>query len=169
MQFDDKLSSHLKRVASKRKKDKKQAAKVKLLQKHNFRMGFNSGPVIPDDSDDDDGDGDGKGVMYDDDVALNEAATNYPRCTSKDSRELMCELLCMHAFYKQDFFWQVDFEWGEWEVYTGLQVTLTQLVTTLPQLTGEGWKIQKLHEVFFHLARQIRMYGQPNNTLESVV
>jgi hypothetical protein len=44
----------------------------------------------------------------------------------------MCELLCMHAFYKQDFFWQVDFEWGEWEVYNGLQVTLTQLVTTLP-------------------------------------
>ena len=35
-QFNDKLSSHLKRVASKRKKDKKQAAKVKLLQKHHF-------------------------------------------------------------------------------------------------------------------------------------
>jgi hypothetical protein len=53
---------------------------------------------------------------------------------------------------------------GECQLDGAMQVMLRQLVSTLGRNTGYGWNIQKVHEVFFHLVRQIRETGHPSNS-----
>ena len=48
-------------------------------------------------------------------------------------------------------------------LHEAMQEMLNQLKATLPRNTGYGWNIQKVHDVFYHLVRQIRESGRPSN------
>jgi hypothetical protein len=52
---------------------------------------------------------------------------------------------------------------GKRELNYALMVMLRQLRKTLSQDTGNGWNIHKVHEVFYHLVRQIGETGSPSN------
>ena len=52
---------------------------------------------------------------------------------------------------------------GEQALNHALMAMLWQLRKTLSRDTGNGWNIHKVHEVFFHLVRQIRETGSPSN------
>ena len=90
--------------------------------------------------------------------------SGFPRCTANNFIELMSMLLTFHAYYKQSFFWKKGDKNEELKLHEALQEMLKKLTTTLARTEGHGWNIQKVHEVFFHLVRQIRESGRPSNT-----
>ena len=82
-------------------------------------------------------------------------------CSLNDFIQLSEALLSFHAWYKlgHPFPWSA----GE-EESVGLSVRklLAMLVTYLPRKTGNGWKIQKFHDLL-HLSNDMGKFGSPLN------
>jgi hypothetical protein len=96
-------------------------------------------------------------------------AVQLPRYTTPAFITLMSQLLTFHAYNKLKSFWKKNNpdnpssrtkEVGEMMLHEARQEMLNQLKTTLPRSNGYGWNIKKVHDVFYHLVRQIREYGR---------
>jgi hypothetical protein len=93
-----------------------------------------------------------------------EETEQMPRCTVERFIKLMDQLLTFHAYYKQELFWKSGNKAAEMHLHEALMKTLKCLTSTLARPNGSGWNLQKVHEVFFHLTRQIVQLGCPANT-----
>ena len=89
---------------------------------------------------------------------------SFPRCTVHAFVALLEQLLSFHAYYKQELFWRKDDPSGPTHFHEAMMDMLEQLKSTLRRSNGSGWNLQKVHEVFFHIGRQITEYGAPSNT-----
>ena len=70
-------------------------------------------------------------------------------------------MLCFHAWYKST----VSFEWNkekEGELLLSIRKMLYRLQLTFPRNEGNGWKLQKLHEIL-HLPVDVTNFGSPKN------
>jgi hypothetical protein len=98
-------------------------------------------------------------------AAIGDDGGFHPRCTTDNFVTLMSQLLTFHAYYKQKSFWKkTKSAEGEQDLNNAMMVMLRQLRNALSRDTGYGWNIHKVHEVFFHLVRQIRETGRPSNS-----
>ena len=179
--LDDNDSSFRKKIERKLAKRNKKKDKLKQLKRTGHSTGFDS--VSEDDADNagptesdaqshaetasDNSDGllksNDEDTAEDVDDKINDTE-EHPRCTSENFVTLMSQLLTFHAYYKQKTFWKKSkAAEGEQDLNNALMVTLRQLRNTLSRETGNGWNISKIHEVFFHLVRQIRETGRPSN------
>ena len=155
--------------------EKKKHSRTQLLLKNGHRAGGFAMREAGTDSDQGDTDVDDLSKTNDSSSVSNfdEEQESTQRCTTPDFVTLMTQLLTFHAYYKQDSFWKKNDptdpssqteEIGERELDAAMQTMLRQLKMTLARHTGYGWNIQKVHEVFLHLVRQIRESGRPSNS-----
>jgi hypothetical protein len=174
--MDDNPTTHAKRVDKLRRNAKKKYKKTSMLRDSGYPAGFGSVCADTVSGSDSDNHADCESSTNADQSSSNDSEIPddaSPRCTTPAFVTLMAQLLTFHAYYKQDSFWkknQPDVSSskpetkGERELDRAMQVMLRQLVSTLGRNTGYGWNIQKVHEVFFHLVRQIRETGRPSNS-----
>jgi hypothetical protein len=169
--MDDDESNFAQKVAAKERQALKKLRKAHLLLDHGHRAGtFGILPPAPRAAK---GNSDNSDISESEHVDATPADNREkPRCTKSAFIILMSQLLTFHAYYKQQTFWKKNDPNNptdrteareERKLDAALQIMLRQLVTTLDRNTGYGWNIQKVHEVFFHLVRQIRESGRPSN------
>jgi hypothetical protein len=84
-------------------------------------------------------------------------------CSLADFIELAEALLCFQAWYKlgDPFPWEDPVE-NEKEINHSIRTLLHLLKTYMPRCTGNGWKIQKFHDLI-HLSKDMAMFGSPLN------
>jgi hypothetical protein len=183
--MDDKDGAYIKRMDRRKRKQDKKQNKTAQLKATGHSTGFDSRPYISSNQDNDDVDdinsdsgSDGNSDANDDYdetesetdiVDIDESADTgtedfQARCTFSDFVTLMSQLLTFHAYYKQKTFWKKSkAKEGERKLNYALMIMLQQLRRTLHRDDGYGWNVHKVHEVFFHLVRQIRETGRPSN------
>ena len=84
-------------------------------------------------------------------------------CSLEDFIQLAEALLCFHAWYKLgDPFPWADKQSSEDGINHSIRTMLKMIKTYMPRLTGNGWKIQKFHDLL-HLSRDMAMFGSPQN------
>ena len=84
-------------------------------------------------------------------------------CSLPDFIQLAEALLCFQAWYKLgDPFPWADKAEAEEQINLSIRTMLDMLVTYLPRRTGNGWKIQKFHDLI-HLSKDMAMFGSPQN------
>ena len=156
--FDDKDARYKIRVQQWKAKLAKKAERTALLRGGGHHAGFAEvGTAAVTASEDED---------EEEDLTMEDTqdVEQLPRCTVNKFVCLMDQLLTFHAYYKQMFFWKKGDRGAEIHLHEALMTTLQCLTSTLVRQNGSGWNLQKVHEVFFHLTRQIAELGRPNNT-----
>ena len=84
-------------------------------------------------------------------------------CSLDDFIFLAEALLCFHAWYKlgSPFPW-VDKVEAQAKVQASIRQLLAMILAYMPRRTGNGWKIQKFHDLL-HLSKDMAMFGSPLN------
>ena len=159
--FDDDDKRYQKRVQQWKDKLSKKANRSALLRSHGHHAGFAEVTleVTADGTASDD-----ENEEEDRTTEDTQDVDQLPRCTVKKFINLMDQLLTFHAYYKQMYFWKQEDKGGQIHLHEALMKTLQCLTSTLVRQNGSGWNLQKVHEVFFHLSRQIAELGRPANT-----
>ena len=83
------------------------------------------------------------------------------KCNYKNFIHLIEIFLSFHAWYKSN----MAFEWNinkEEEMRQSIIVMLNRLKKTFPREEGNGWKLQKFHELL-HLPMDVTNFGSPKN------
>ena len=83
------------------------------------------------------------------------------KCNCKNFIHLIEIFLSFHAWYKSN----MAFEWNknkEEELRKSIIVMLNRLKQTFPGEEGNGWKLQKFHELL-HLPIDVTNFGSPKN------
>ena len=91
----------------------------------------------------------------------NENTIDEGKCNYENFVQLIEILLCFHAWYKST----VAFPWNknnERELLLSIRKMLYRLQHTFPRNEGNGWKLQKLHEIL-HLPIDVTNFGSPKN------
>jgi len=81
------------------------------------------------------------------------------KCSMSDFILLAEAMLSFHAWYKLGF---PCTEWNKNNVDSAVRRLLAMLKLYLPRVSGNGWKIQKFHDLL-HLALDIDRFGDPAN------
>ena len=83
------------------------------------------------------------------------------KCNFKNFVHLIEMLLCFHGWYKSNmaFKWDID---KETAMLTSIRIMLHHLKLTFPRNEGNGWKLQKFHEIM-HLPIDVTNFGSPKN------
>jgi hypothetical protein len=178
--MDDKDAAFSRKITRLHNKKEKKKTKQKSLRRLGYSIGFDN--VSADDDDGLEAEIDEESVnsapINDSEMEIPDAEANgaveaaigddggfNPRCTTENFATLVSQLLTFHAYYKQKSFWKkTKSAQGEQDLNNAMMVMLRQLRNTLSRDTGYGWNIHKVHEVFFHLVRQIRETGRPSNS-----
>jgi len=85
------------------------------------------------------------------------------KCSVSDFVHLAEALLCFHAFYKKgNFELQEDGTVDRKSIHGSIARMLAMIRLYTPRKKGNGWKLQKLHELL-HLALDIERFGPPSN------
>jgi hypothetical protein len=83
------------------------------------------------------------------------------RCRYEDFVEVIEMMLSFHAWYKSE----VPIPWVDGSKHaltTSLRTMLATIKRVIPRTYGNGWKIQKFHELL-HIATDVEMFGSPKN------
>ena len=91
------------------------------------------------------------------------------KCSFFDFIQLAEALLCFHAWYRLDaieFFSGIKSDGDRQEISNSVRDSIRRLLSMLkcymPRKTGNGWKIQKFHDIL-HLAVDMERFGSPKN------
>jgi len=84
-------------------------------------------------------------------------------CSLEDFIQLAKALLCFQAWYKlgNPFPW-ADKATAEDGINHSIRMLLRMIKTYMPRLTGNGWKIQKFHDLL-NLSKDMAKFGSPLN------
>ena len=97
-----------------------------------------------------------------------------PVVTREDMLDLLERILSFHAFYKRGAPFEWDncnatsdsglYNWGTKERYLRIQTRelMSMIVSRLPRQTGNGWNLQKFHELL-HIPTEMSLFGSPAN------
>ncbi len=83
-------------------------------------------------------------------------------CEPTDILYLLEMLLSFHAWYKNGHPFSISSQESVAEVEDAIRIMLQSVKELTPRNHGNGWKLQKFHELL-HLAKDIWYYGSPNN------
>jgi hypothetical protein len=92
---------------------------------------------------------------------VHDDADNRQVCSFQDFVEVIEILLSFHSWYKST----VPVPWNDASKSTlkeSIVKMLNKVIVTLPRVEGNGWKIQKLHELL-HIPEDVQNFGSPKN------